>query len=67
MPRARAEFAAAGLRVVPAPIALPQAAGDRAADFVPGLWALNVSWRVLYEAAGDLVRRLLEQPPVDQR
>jgi uncharacterized SAM-binding protein YcdF (DUF218 family) len=67
MPRARAEFAAAGLRVVPAPIDLPQGAGDRPGDFVPGIGALNVSWRVLYEAAGDLVRRLAEEPPVDQR
>lgn len=58
MPRARAEFAAAGLRTVPAPIA--PASNDEISpfDFLPGIAALAGSYRVLYEMAGELVRRI---------
>jgi uncharacterized SAM-binding protein YcdF (DUF218 family) len=58
MPRARAEFAAAGLRTVPAPIALAGREADDLFDFLPGIAALNVSYRVLYEMAGEAVRRM---------
>jgi uncharacterized SAM-binding protein YcdF (DUF218 family) len=58
MPRARAEFAAAGLRTIPAPIALASRDDDLLYDLLPGIGALAGSYRVLYEMAGELVRRI---------
>jgi uncharacterized SAM-binding protein YcdF (DUF218 family) len=58
MPRARAEFAAAGLRTVPAPIALASRDEDALFDVLPGIGGLAGSYRVLYEMAGELVRRI---------
>jgi uncharacterized SAM-binding protein YcdF (DUF218 family) len=57
MPRARAEFEAAGLRVIPAPTALAPRGGDSALDFLPGIGGLTASYIALYEALGESVRR----------
>jgi len=59
MPRARAEFAAAGLRTVPAPIALAGRDEDLAWELLPGISGLAASYRLLYEMAGELVRRIV--------
>jgi uncharacterized SAM-binding protein YcdF (DUF218 family) len=58
MRRAQAEFAAAGLTTVAAPIDLPPPLQPRLLDFVPGIAGLEGSWRVLYEMAGELARRV---------
>jgi uncharacterized SAM-binding protein YcdF (DUF218 family) len=58
MPRARAEFAEAGLQTIPAPVALPVRPFDSALDYVPSISGLAHSYRVLYEAVGEAVRRI---------
>ena len=58
MPRARAEFEAAGLVVLPAPVALPTRGVESPFDFLPGIGGLTQSYLALYEATGELVRRL---------
>jgi uncharacterized SAM-binding protein YcdF (DUF218 family) len=58
MRRARAEFESAGLHIVPAPLDLARSEDLRPMDFLPGIGGLSASCRVLYEAAGELVRRL---------
>jgi uncharacterized SAM-binding protein YcdF (DUF218 family) len=58
MPRARAEFIAAGLAVIAAPIALAPRDVDSPLDFLPGISALVESYIALYEALGEQVRRL---------
>ena len=58
MPRARAEFEAAGLQVVPAPTVLAPRGGDSPLDFLPGMAGLSASYVALYEAIGETVRRL---------
>jgi uncharacterized SAM-binding protein YcdF (DUF218 family) len=58
MPRARAEFAEAGLQTIPAPVALPVRPFDSALDYVPSISGLGHSYRVLYEAGGEAVRRI---------
>jgi len=58
MRRAEAEFVAAGLRPIPAPIDIPSGDDDAGGAWLPSIGALGESWRVTYEAAGDLVRRL---------
>lgn len=58
MPRARAEFTSAGLRTIPAPIALPTREDLSLPDFLPGIAGLAASYRVLYEMAGEAVRRI---------
>jgi len=62
MPRARAEFEATGLAVVPAPIALPARRADSPFDFLPGIGGLTQSYIAVYEIAGEVVRRLTQQP-----
>jgi uncharacterized SAM-binding protein YcdF (DUF218 family) len=58
MPRARAEFAEAGLQTIPAPVLLPVRPFDSALDYLPSVSGLAHSYRVIYEAAGELVRRI---------
>ncbi|HSV18646.1 MAG TPA: YdcF family protein [Casimicrobiaceae bacterium] len=58
MPRARAEFVAAGLAVIPAPIGLPTHDIDSPLDFLPGISGLTQSYIALYEALGEAVRRV---------
>lgn len=49
LPRAAAEFAAAGLEVVPAPTLIPVPQIDSFLDFVPSLGGLTASHYALYE------------------
>jgi len=56
MRRARAEFAAAGLGVVPAPTFLPTARELYPGDFIPSLPALQSSYYALYELLANLAR-----------
>jgi uncharacterized SAM-binding protein YcdF (DUF218 family) len=54
--RARAEFEAAGLEVVPAPTVLPGGAPWTLLDFLPSLGALQGSHLALYELLANAVR-----------
>jgi len=56
MRRARAEFAAAGLDVVPAPTFVPVASELYPGDFIPNLAALQSSYYALYELLAYLAR-----------
>ena len=56
MRRARAEFVAAGLEVVPAPTFVPSAGPFVLGDFVPNVAALQASYYALYELLANLVR-----------
>lgn len=56
MRRARAEFAAAGLEIVPAPTVLPSFAIEGPLDFVPSMGALQGSYFALYELLANAVR-----------
>jgi len=56
MRRARAEFAAAGLDVVPAPTFVPAAFDLYPGDFVPNVAALQSSYYALYELLANLAR-----------
>jgi uncharacterized SAM-binding protein YcdF (DUF218 family) len=58
MPRATAEFAAAGITAIPAPTGIAPRASDTLLDFVPTLGGLTNSYYALYEIAGEAVRRL---------
>jgi uncharacterized SAM-binding protein YcdF (DUF218 family) len=58
MRRCVAEFAAAGIAAIPAPIGLPHRGDEGVMDYLPGIAALNGSYRALYEMTGELVRRL---------
>lgn len=59
-PRAGAEFASAGLQVIPAPtvIAAERFSYDSVVELLPGMAALQGSYYALYELLGDFVRRL---------
>jgi uncharacterized SAM-binding protein YcdF (DUF218 family) len=54
MPRAEAEFAAAGMQVIPAATAFPGYTSDSFLDFVPGISWLNRSHSALYELTGKI-------------
>lgn len=56
VPRARAEFAAAGVAVVPAATGLPSRGPIVAMDFVPQIGALVASHDALYELLANFVR-----------
>ena len=56
MRRARAEFAAAGLEVVPAPTFVPADGTFDLADLVPIVHGLQASYYALYELLANLVR-----------
>lgn len=58
MPRAVAEFRAAGLEVMPAPVATTGAGGGDLSDWLPRASALETSYGALYECGGLLVARL---------
>ena len=55
--RARAEFAAAGLEVVPAPTVLPNFVIASPLDFLPSVPALQGSYYALYELLANAVRQ----------
>jgi uncharacterized SAM-binding protein YcdF (DUF218 family) len=56
MPRARAEFAAAGIATVPAATGIPSRGSARAFDFMPGIGGLQGSYYALYEILANAVR-----------
>ena len=56
MPRATAEFAAAGLETIPAPTGVVAANGTTLMDFVPSVDALQGSYYALYEMFANLAR-----------
>ena len=58
MPRARAEFADAGLETVPAPTHLPGRLEPLVGDFLPSVAALQLSHHVLYEHLARAARAL---------
>ena len=58
MPRARAEFAAAGIETLPAPTGIPSARPDRLSDYVPGIAGLHTSYYAVYEILATTVLRL---------
>jgi uncharacterized SAM-binding protein YcdF (DUF218 family) len=59
VPRASAEFRAAGIEPIPAPIGLPRPSGAlEPNDLLPSISALNESYFTIYEALGYLVLRL---------
>lgn len=58
MPRARAEFGAAGLATVPAPIQIPPPFAPVPTDFLPSAAALQATHHVLYERLADVARAL---------
>lgn len=63
MPRATAEFAAAGVATVPAATGLPSRSGLAAMDFVPSVAALQLSHDALYELLANLVLRMRPAGP----
>jgi uncharacterized SAM-binding protein YcdF (DUF218 family) len=58
VPRARAEFAAHGIEVVPAPTNMPAPRVDSVTDFLPSMSALQESYYALYEILANIVRRV---------
>ena len=56
MPRAKAEFAAAGIEVIPAPTGLAARAPIQIGDFVPSAPALQASHDAVYEILANVVR-----------
>ncbi|MES2562426.1 MAG: YdcF family protein [Pseudomonadota bacterium] len=58
MPRALAEFAAAGLDVLPAPTHVPSGTFEGVLDLMPSLGALQSSYYALYELLANTARRL---------
>jgi uncharacterized SAM-binding protein YcdF (DUF218 family) len=58
MPRARAEFAAAGIEAIPAPTLIPSGRIDSALDVLPSLAALQSSYFALYEILANAARWL---------
>jgi uncharacterized SAM-binding protein YcdF (DUF218 family) len=60
MPRASAEFAAAGLQVTPAPTVITgqDLSFDHAIELLPSMSALQGSYYALYELLGETARRL---------
>jgi uncharacterized SAM-binding protein YcdF (DUF218 family) len=59
MPRARAEFAAQGFDVIPAPTRIPNLEIDTPLDVLPSLAALQGSYLALYEIIGNAWRWIL--------
>jgi uncharacterized SAM-binding protein YcdF (DUF218 family) len=58
MPRARAEFAAQGMGVVPAPTGIPSDEPDTFLDWLPSMAGLQGSYYALYEWLGLAVLRI---------
>ena len=59
IPRARAEFAAAGFGVLVAPTSIPAAEIDWPGDFLPGIGGLQTSYYACYELAALMWRWLV--------
>ena len=58
VPRARAEFEAAGLRVIPAPTFISEFSIESPRDFVPNMGTLHSSYYACYELLANLARSL---------
>ncbi|HKE40733.1 MAG TPA: YdcF family protein [Casimicrobiaceae bacterium] len=58
MPRARAEFATAGITTLPAPTGIPSSEPYAPFDFLPTLGGLRTSYYALYEITANLARWL---------
>ena len=58
VPRARAEFEAAGLRVIPAPTHVSDVSIATPRDFVPNMASLYGSYYACYELLANLARAL---------
>ncbi len=58
MPRATAEFNAAGLDVIAAPTHLPSGTIDTPLDFMPSVSALQSSYYAIYEILGNTARKI---------
>ena len=58
MPRALAEFRAAGLEVTPAPTHIPSGRFEGVLDLMPSLGALQLSYYAVYELLAEGARRL---------
>ena len=56
MPRARAEFAAQGIQVIPAPTGIPNGRFDTLFDVLPSMAGLQGSYFALYEIFANIVR-----------
>ena len=68
MRRAEAEFAAAGLKVMPAPTGIPNASYDNPLELLPSVGALQGSYYALYELLANTVRAIASPaPPTDRR
>ncbi len=59
MPRATAEFAAAGIEVSAAPTGIASPGGEDWLDYLPSVAGLQGSYYALYELLGNLVRRMM--------
>jgi len=58
MPRARAEFASAGITTLPAPTGIPSSEPFSLLDFMPSMGGLRTSYYAVYEITANLVRRI---------
>jgi uncharacterized SAM-binding protein YcdF (DUF218 family) len=56
VPRARAEFAASGIKTLAAPAGIPSNESDTALEFVPSMAGLRTSYYAIYEITANLVR-----------
>ena len=55
MPRAKAEFAAAGIEIFPAPTGIPSSDHDTLSDYLPSMAGLRTSYYAIYEICANLV------------
>lgn len=58
IPRATAEFARAGITILPAPTGIPNEDHDLPWDLVPGLTSIQMSYFACYEIAAAIVYRM---------
>ena len=58
MPRARAEFASAGIETFPAATGIPSAKPLRWSDYLPSMAGLHESYFAVYELLANFVRRI---------
>jgi len=63
MRRAEAEFAAAGLKVIPAPTGIPGATYDNPLELLPSVGALQGSYYALYELLANTARGIASPAP----
>jgi uncharacterized SAM-binding protein YcdF (DUF218 family) len=56
VPRARAEFSAAGIRTLAAPTGIPSSEPSTLLDFVPSMGGLRTSYYAVYEIIANLAR-----------